>query len=323
MDEKTLEHIKSLTDQDEKNLTQKTLKLTEEVGELAKVVLPFENAFATNHRFVDRERILEELADVFLCRASIMYDMGFTEEEFEAMVVHKMKYWGDLQARERKLHKKNTSGWAVPYEIHITVGADRTDLDNFKQVCSVLGVKPILLDLHVKGDDPIKDLMTSSVFMGNNREAYGEMKRISSGLMKAGFGVVREKIETIPWHPAAPSLHHERTEMPPNCYFECHLAVVCTDEREGDLDMVVNAHYAHKSRNVFKRLNNGAYTVMVTLRKYDGYIETFKEKLEKLKSSLESSEFEVAKEIIEFSIYDTRVSHDARWITGESAEKAA
>lgn len=311
MDPKTLEYIKRLTASDEKNLTQKTLKLTEEVGELAKVVLPFENAFATNHRFVDREKILEELADVFLCQTSIVHDMGFTEDEFEAMVLHKLKYWADLQARERKL-----GGKAIPYEIHVTVNAARSDLARFREACQHANVKPIFLDLHVAGQGPIKDLMTSSVFMGNNREAYEEMKRISKVLRDYDFEVVREKIETIPWHPAAPSLKHEQREMPPDCYFECHLAVLCTADREDSLDMIASGFYAHKSKNVFKRYDDGTYTVMLTLRTYTSTYESFNDEVEKLQRYLESQDFGVAKTIIEFSIYDTRVSHDATWITG-------
>jgi hypothetical protein len=238
------------------------------------------------------------------------------------MVVHKMKYWADLQARERKVQKKNIHGWVIPYEMHVTVSAENSDLEDFKRICGVLGVKPILLDLHIQGDKPIKDLMTSSVYMGDNRGAYEELQRISKGLRKAGFEVVREKIETIPWHPAAPSRAHERTAMPPNCYFECHLAVLCTEDTEELLTEVAGLSSAHKSRNVFKRYGDGTYTVMVTLRHYDGFYECFEKKVEELKLALTNREFEVAKEIIEFSIFDTKVSHDAAWITGAAAEAA-
>lgn len=310
MNKKTLDYVRALTETDEKNLCQKTLKLTEEVGELAKVILPYENAFATTHRFVDRERILEELADVFLCQMSLVYDMGFDDEDFERMVNHKMKFWADLQARERKL-----GGKAIPYEIHITVDADG-DLDRFKYACQLAEVKPILLDLHLQDGAVIKDLMTSSVFMGNNRDAFLEMKRIVQVMETYGFEVLREKIETIPWHPAAPSWEHERTEMPPNCYFECHLAVLTTADTEEKLTLLANSHYAHKSRNVFKRNEDGSYTVMITLRTYEGVFETFEEKVQKLKRSLNYAKFGVAKEIVEFSIYDTKVSHDSAWISG-------
>ena len=46
MDEKLLEYIKMLSINDKKTLTEKVAKLFEEGGELAKVVLPFEGAYA-------------------------------------------------------------------------------------------------------------------------------------------------------------------------------------------------------------------------------------------------------------------------------------
>jgi len=256
MDKKILDYIKTLTKSDEKNLSQKALKTCEEVGELAKVVLPYDNAFATNHRFVSKARILEECADGYLCLQSIVYDLDFSDEEFETMVSHKMKIWADLQAREHRLK------YPIPYEIHVTVDIEKSKpvftsdgnafisneeisklqknnletlqkhtVEEFKRDCKDAGVKPILLDLHLSGGKVMKDLMTSSTFMGNNREAYEEMKRITHSLRQGGWEVVREKIETIPWHPAAPSQKHENPVMPPNCYFESHLNCLCTEEK--------------------------------------------------------------------------------------------
>lgn len=315
MDKKTLDYIKTLTKNDKKNLSQKALKTCEEVGELAKVVLPYENAFATTHRFVDRTRILEECADSYLCLMSIAYDLNFSDEEFETMVNHKMKIWADLQAREGRIK------YPIPYEIHVTIepvlaaNLQPISIETFKEICKFLGVKPILLDLHLKGDKVLKDLMTSSTFMGNNREAFEEMKRITAGLVGAGYTVVREKIETIPWHPAAPSRAHENPTMPPNCYFESHLNILCTEEKLKLLKSIAETHQARRSSNVFKRFDDGTFTIMVTYRNYETVYEDFKSKLEEIKKDLRENAFEVEKEIVEFSVFDTKISHDAAWIT--------
>jgi len=316
MDPRLLDYVRTLTAADKKTLSQKALKLTEEVGELAKVVLPFENAFATTHRFVDRSRILEELADCQLVLLSLLYDLDYSDEEFEQMVGHKMKYWADLQAREGR------AKYPVPYEIHVTVDVGAR-LDHFKEACAEAKVKPILLDLHLQGGGSMKDLMTSSVFMGNNRMAFDEMRRISTHLASRGFDVLREKIETIPWHPAAPSRTHQNPHMPPNCYFECHFNVLCTEEREAALDVVAKRHSAHKSRNAFKRYDNGTYTIMVTYRDYKMLYEDFRAGVDALKAALMTDGFQVEKEIVEFSVYDTKVSHDAAWLLQqqESATK--
>lgn len=314
MDKKTLDYIKTLTKNDKKNLSQKALKTCEEVGELAKVILPYENAFATTHRFVDRVRILEECVDSYLCLMSIAYDLNFSDEEFEAMVNHKMKIWADLQAREGRIK------YPVPYEIHITVepiygtNGNVISIDDFRSACKQLNVKPILLDLHLQGGKTMKDLMTSSSFMGNNREAFEEMKRIANGLSALGYTVIREKIETIPWHPAAPSRAHENPTMPPNCYFESHLNVLCTQNRLKQLKQIAELHEARRSSNVFKRFDDGTFTIMVTYRNYETVYEDFKSKLEEIKKDLKENGFELEKEIVEFSVFDTKVSHDTAWI---------
>jgi len=56
---------------------------------------------------------------------------------------------------------------------------------------------------------------------------------------------------------------------------------------------------------------------MVTYRNYEMYYEDFKKKLEEIKAELHQFDFQIEKEIVELSIYDTKVSHDAAWILQE------
>jgi NTP pyrophosphatase (non-canonical NTP hydrolase) len=302
---KTFDYIKILTKHDSKTLSQKTLKTSEELGELSKAVLPFENAAGTTHRFIDKQHILEEVVDTMLCLYSIAYDLDFTDEEILAMMDRKSMKWAGLLAREKRIK------YPIPYEIHVTI--EQADLELFKTACAEIGVKPILLDLHLSNNGVMKDLMTSSVFKGNNKEAYEEVKRISNSLTQKGFKVVREKIETIPWHPAAPSIENN-VKMPENCYFESHLNVICNDANKARLNEIANIYSAKMSRNVFKKLDNDSYTIMVTYRAYDGAFETFRETLDGLIKELTTNGFLIEKEIVEFSIYDTKVSHDSAWI---------
>lgn len=309
MQKKLLDDIRTLSQRDKKTLSQKALKAAEEVGELAKVVLPFENAYATTHRFVARSRILEEVADSVLVLLSVAYDLDYSHEEIEDMIEHKLKYWADLQAREDGV------SYPVPYEFHVTVEANKDRLEEFKNVCAQLSVKPILLDLHLQDGGVFKDLMTSSTHMGDNRSAYDELRRIADGLQESGFTVLREKIETIPWHPAAPSWKHERIEMPPNCYFESHLGVLCSKARRHVLKGIADHHGARTSSNVFKVYPDGTFVIMVTYRDYECVYEDFTERLDRLQKDLEDHEFDVEKRVVEFSIFDTRVSHDSAWIS--------
>jgi hypothetical protein len=64
-----------------------------------------------------------------------------------------------------------------------------------------------------------------------------------------------------------------------------------------------------------KKLENGRFTNMVTLRSYEGFYENFQESVENLKMALSDAGFYCEKEIVEFSIYDTKISHDVEWLT--------
>lgn len=299
--------IRELSAQDKKTLSQKALKVSEEAGELAKVILPFDNAHGTVHRFADRRDILEEVADVYLTAISIAYSLGITDDEIEDMISYKAKVWADIQKNEARITGK------IPFEIHVTVA--EADQEKFIKTCENLGVKPIVLDLQ-KDNLVIKDVMTSSVFMGNNPGAYQEMKRIANGLWAQGFEVVREKIETVPWHPAAPSATGRTTIMPKDCYFETHIGVlVPTQGAVSMLNDLAKRYKAHMSRNAFKNHSDGSFTQMVTYRRYEGTYEEFEAEAQELELQIKKL-FNIDKRITEFSIYDTKVSHDAAWLTG-------
>lgn len=306
MNKKILEYVRTLTENDTKNLSQKALKVSEEAGELAKAVLPFENAAGTTHRFIAREHILEEVADVFLTGISVAYELGFTDEEIEEMIERKMVKWHGLQEREAKMAEK------IPYEIHITV--EDANLEDFRTACDELGVKPIVLALQV-GQEVVKDVMTSSKHYGNNASAYEEMMRISDGLCERGFVLVRHKIETVPWHPAAPR-KSEAHDMPKDCYFETHVGVLVDTLGRYDLPIgdLASELGVHLSRNAFKTVTSSASVRMVTLRWYTGYYEDFMEAAKHLRERIKSAGYAIENVVTEFSIYDTKVNHDANWI---------
>jgi hypothetical protein len=312
-----LNYVRHLSKQDRKSLSQKALKTCEEVGELAKVVLPFDNAYATTHRFTERESILEEAVDTVLCALSVAYDLDFTDEEVDEMMIRKAEKWALLQSKEQDVK------YPLPYEIHVTVHYEPTGviflgdlLTGFKLICAGVNVKPIILDLQGKsGDVKMVDVMTSSKHFGTNASAYEEAMRIKNALTRAGYDVVRVKVETVPWHPAAPVGDQP---MPANCYFESHIPIVLCEDHLDDLrNHVAKLHepFLHLSRNVYKRNLDGTVVQMLTLRFNFGNYVGFKKHLDAIVNTLRDY-WETGKVITEFSIYDTKVSHDATWIKG-------
>lgn len=325
----TNEFIKQLSLNDKKTLSQKALKTCEEVGELAKAILPFDSAHGTNHRFVDREKILQEIADVHLTNISIAYSLGFTDEEIMDMIHQKSLKWSELQAQEEKAQ------FPLPFEIHITVDgiemsdsimcdSKKFDLEYFKSVCGEIGVKPIALDLEINGGS-IRDVMTSSKHFGTNRSVYDESQRIVSEIEKCGFEVLRTKIESVPWHPSAPVISTGK-EIPNGCYFESHIGVIITPEEKEDLTDFVevtlkDGHLieltgkAKLSQNFFKKSKlGGKFVNMITYRSNMCGRTKFLLEVEAIKKMLIDEGFTFEKVEVEYSIYDTKVSHDSAWI---------
>lgn len=315
-----LSYVRVLSKRDTKTLSQKALKTCEEVGELARVILPYDNAFATTYRFVEKNAILEEVADVMLTALSVAYDLDFTDDDIETMMVEKSKKWAKLQSSEIELK------YPLPYEIHITVdigaaditdsssgGINKSSVDKFINRCTELHVKPILLDLQESGQVGLYDAMTSSKHFGTNRTAVEEAARISTGLQNVGYDVVRIKIETVPWHPAAPQT--QGAVMPKNCYFESHIGVTINQSVQSIHILKYTARImdAHLSSNAFKTYADGTSVMMLTYRSTENFV-VFSNHLEKLLTELQNSGFSYEKVITEFSVYDTKISHDVDWL---------
>lgn len=325
------EYIKNLSIKDKKTLSQKGLKLVEEIGVLARVILPYDSAHGTNHRFIDREAILEEVVDVYLTNISIAHSLGFTDEEFNDMLIRKSQKWSQLQASEEKAE------FPLPFEIHVTIESP-SSIDKFKKACSLIEAKPIVIDLEINDGSIIKDVMTSSKHFGDNRTAYEESKRICRELELQGFKVLRNKIESVPWHPAAPVISTGK-EIPNGCYFEAHIGVTIYPGQKDELnDFVKNIEdtyaisfsgvgdpltslsgTAKLSQNFFKKSKDGSKFVnMLTYRSNMCGSPKFKLEVEGIKNLLQEEGFEFEKVEVEYAVYDTNVTHDAKWILGET-----
>ena len=335
--------IKNLSIKDKKTLSQKGLKLVEEVGELARVILPYDSAHGTNHRFIDREAILEEVVDVYLTNISISHSLGFTDEEFDEMLIKKSQKWSQLQANEEKAE------FPLPFEIHVTVDMERiVDCDDdstngkklffedFKKQCSSIGVKPIIIDLEINDGSVIKDIMTSSKHFGDNRSAYEESERICSELTRRGYKVVRNKIESVPWHMQAPPILTTDKEISNGCYFESHIGVSIQPSDKIKLDNFVKnlpdiyiTNYnnfgdglkslsgsAKLSQNFFKKSNDGSFINMLTYRSNKCGRYKFEDEVNDIKKLLSINDFTYEKVEIEYAVYDTNTNHDSKWIKG-------
>jgi hypothetical protein len=195
------------------------------------------------------------------------------------------------------------------YEIHVTVKTE--DVKGFIEECGAIGVKPIVLDLQTQSGDSIQDVMTSSKVTGTDLDAVSGMRLVSDHLSFKGFNVVREKIETVPWHPKA-LVHDENSGTG---YFETHIPVLVREDNVKGFARLARFFSLHPSRNPFKKASNGYVVQMATLRKYNCSIDQFKRELDWAFDCIFKYGYSLYKEPeIEYALLDSNVTHDSDWI---------
>lgn len=94
--------LRDLCKLDKKDLIQKTLKTSEEVGELSEAVLSATKAPTCGYKNLTKEDILAEAADVIICAHSVALEAGFTMEDIEAAIKGKLERW------QEKIQKDTT-----------------------------------------------------------------------------------------------------------------------------------------------------------------------------------------------------------------------
>lgn len=207
---------------------------------------------------------------------------------------------------------------ALPYEFHVTVEPGRYEPDAFRKLCLDIGTKAIILDLGINNGSDLTDAMTSShCKLPSDRAAFDEVERIAAGLAGNGHTVIRRKIETVPWHPAAPQRAGDA--MPEGSYFEAHMALNVAETALHDLrSRIVEATPVvplHLSRNAFKPPVDGKLVIMTTLRRYSGLSADFIAEVGRSIDMLEGWGYDLTKRPdVEFALYDTNAHQDDTWM---------
>ncbi|NBO36841.1 hypothetical protein EBU91_04830, partial [bacterium] len=111
-------------------------------------------------------------------------------------------------------------------------------------------------------------------------------------------------------------------EIPNGCYFESHIGVIISPEEKERLNRFVEtlgglSGKAKLSQNFFKKSKDGGKFVnMLTYRSNMCGRPKFQLEVEAIKQMLIDEGFNFEKVEVEYTIYDTKVSHDAVWING-------
>ena len=195
------------------------------------------------------------------------------------------------------------------YEIHITVKLKKS-LDDFKEFCQKIDVKPILIELE---GEPEQVMISAIRKFGDTRVSMVlESNDVVMKFREAGYKVLREKIELSPWHVLTPSSQNSQ-KVEYGKYFEGHLKInLKSDEEHAVLKNACSFYNLHLSKNAFKK-DSGSFTYMATGRSKDENIEAFKERMAGSMEALKARGYDVQKSIIEYTWYDSNIYLDGNW----------
>ena len=141
------------------------------------------------------------------------------------------------------------------FEIHATVLSD--DVEQFKKDCVELGCKSLLIELQNQSGSTSQQLMTSQSFRHSNWDL--ELNKIKDKLQNKKYELRRLKVEINPY---------AYTDVPVK-YYETHLRIKTSKSQEDKLVEIIKEFNFHKSKNIFKKIDDVFFYQMATYRTYD------------------------------------------------------
>jgi len=188
------------------------------------------------------------------------------------------------------------------YEIHVTV--EMSDVEKFKSLCAEIDSKAIIIAFDK--DTIPSQFMTSDNIPDDLLKTYARMSEVVNFFKSKGINVLRKKIETVPWHPDA-----KKKKLSKKQYFETHFGIELASQAEKEL--LKKEIPIHWSRNAFKKLEDGKFIQMGTLRLAECGATYFPLKAH-YKRLITELGFCIKKEITEFCLYDSNLDLDKEWM---------
>jgi len=183
------------------------------------------------------------------------------------------------------------------FEIHATV--ETNEVEKFKEDCSEFGCKPILIEL-INKVYVENQLMTSQKFSHFDWEK--EVLLIKEKLLSKNYKILRIKVEEFP----VPGNEYK--------YLETHIRIKTNKEKETLLDSISKKYNFHKSRNVFKKINESEFYMMCTYRVKDSNLSAFKNKISDFTTAVSNLGFEYDKLELEGCVMDTNENLENKWL---------
>lgn len=203
------------------------------------------------------------------------------------------------------------------FEVHLTVRAGGA-LDAFRAWCEAQRCKcvRIVLARGVHVEQPMATWRRSDTVLPDVLAAATERAR---DLERAGFSVVRVKIEAEPSNDDVPATAAAALVQPPANYFEHHVKL--RREAAAGRELLLRVcldHAAHLSRNAWREPAEGFEERFVTLRSYRMGRSASKRRLHRLLAALEGVGEQIIKVESEYTVHDSNLALDAGWLPHEA-----
>ncbi len=187
------------------------------------------------------------------------------------------------------------------YQLHVTIdiaeGTDASLIQGFKDACKGSDCEPIFI-YNITTDGEYLDAFTNTIC---HSHPLINIIAIEGILKKAGLCVIRSKIEQTPWGYGIPE--HPQEVDKTSGYWEAHMK----------FDATIPNEILWKCGLLISRNPDKPTVKMATLRRFQQTKRMFYEELADLKLHLP-----IQKTIVEYTTYDTNLSHDSHWSRNSS-----
>jgi hypothetical protein len=199
------------------------------------------------------------------------------------------------------------------FEVHLTVRATGT-LDDFRAWCEIKRCKcvRIVLARGAQVEQPMATWRRSGTVLP---DVLAEATERAQDLERAGFAVVRVKIEADPSNDDVPTTDDAALLLPSGNYFEHHVKL--RRETAAGRELLLHVcldHAAHLSRNAWREPAEGFEERFVTLRSHRMGRSASEQRLQRLLAALAGAGEQIIEVESEYTVHDSNRALDAGWL---------
>jgi inosine/xanthosine triphosphate pyrophosphatase family protein len=200
------------------------------------------------------------------------------------------------------------SGFDGVFESHVTVAP--CDEPSFAATCDTLGVKAIFVELP-QGSHR-RQPMTGAHHRGSLHEVMLAVHQLARDIARAGFEVVRTKLEAVGRHRDIPQTDAEAALSPPTNYFEHHAKLLLP---AGADEAAIREHF----KGVDAHLSRGAPRAdlrqrFVTLRSWGLGQSSADARFARVLALADELALPLRGRLREYTVYDSALELDTGWM---------